>query len=116
VSYEELQPISRDEAERALSSDDPDAICRALVRAALFDEDWTWVEQWCLRMAGDARPQVRGCAVTSLGHLARTHGVLHLEDVVPVLENLAADPDMGGRAEDALGDIRMFTGSERDEP
>ncbi|GAF51523.1 hypothetical protein [Rhodococcus wratislaviensis] len=113
--YDELQPISRHETERLLASDDPEAVCRALVSAALFEEDWQWVESVCVRMANDPRPSVRGCAVTGLGHLARIHGVLDLDVVVPLLERLVADPKIGGRAEDALGDIRIFTTDERDE-
>jgi hypothetical protein len=47
--------------------------------------------------------------VTALGHLARIHGEADLEKVLPLLEELTRDPVIGGRAEDALGDIRMFT-------
>jgi hypothetical protein len=108
VRYEQLQPISRTEAERLLSSDDAGDVCRALVSLALYEEDWSWVETLCVQMAHDPRSQVRGCAVTGIGHLARIHGVLHLQMVVPLLEALAADPKIGGRAEDALSDIRMF--------
>lgn len=108
MTYEELQPISRMEAERLLSSDDPDTVCRAIVSVALYDNDWPWVEALCIQLAHDPRPQVRGCAVTSIGHLARIHGALHLEEVLPLLEALVADPEIGGRAEDALGDIRSY--------
>jgi hypothetical protein len=89
-------------------------MCRALIRLALFDEDWRRVEALCVRMARDPRSEVRGCAVTGLGHLARIHGVLDLDEVIPLLTELAADPAMGGRAEDALDDIRMFVGTSPD--
>ena len=108
LTYEEIGPIPRPQLERDLASGDPDTVCRAVVSAALFEEDWSWVEGWCMRLARDPRPQVRGCAATSLGHLARIHGVLHLEDVLPLLEELVADAAVGGRAEDALADIRRF--------
>jgi hypothetical protein len=110
MTYEELSPIPRAEAELDMASPDADTVCGALVRAALHDSDWRWVQGWALRLARDSRPQVRGCAVTSLGHVARLHGTLDLDVVVPLLEELAGDPAIGGRVEDALDDIRMFVG------
>src|SRR5688572_19938614 len=108
MRYDEIHPIPRAEAERLMSSPEADVVCRALVSAANFDQDWRWVQGWCVRRARDPRAQVRGCAVTCLGHLARIHGVLDLDTVMPLLEELVADPAIGGRAEDALGDIQMF--------
>jgi hypothetical protein len=110
MTYEAMHPISRDEAERMAASGDANAICRAIISLALFNDDWRWVQDWCLHLAEDERSQVRGCAATSLGHLARIRGVLDLERVIPVLEELTEDHEVGGIAEDALGDIRMFIG------
>ncbi|MGP7996181.1 MAG: hypothetical protein ACLPKI_02410 [Streptosporangiaceae bacterium] len=110
MKYEAMHPISRDEAERMAASGDANDICRAIISLALFDDDWRWVQDWSLQLAVDERSQVRGCAATSLGHLARIHGVLDLDRVIPVLERLAEDHEAGGRAEDALGDIRKFAG------
>jgi hypothetical protein len=110
MKYEAIHPISRDEAERMVASGDANAICREIISLALFDDDWRWVQDWCLQLATDERTQVRGCAATSLGHLARIHGSLDLDRVIPVLEQLTEDHEVGGLAEDALGDIRMFTG------
>jgi len=36
------------------------------------------------------------------------HGKLDLEIVIPVLDSMRDDEQVGGRAEDALDDIRMF--------
>jgi len=108
MKYEELQPIPRLQAEELLASDDADTVCRTLISAALFEEDWRWVESMCLQMAHDPRPAVRGCAMTGLGHVARIHGLLNLDVVIPLLERLVSDPAIGGRAEDALDDIRRF--------
>ncbi len=108
MDYETLDPISREDTERALASGGADVVCRALVTSALHDDDWRWVQEQCRRLARDPRAQVRGCAVTSIGHLARLHGELDLDVILPLLEELVHDPEIGGRAEDALGDIRMF--------
>ena len=116
MDYDQPEPISRTEIERQIATDTAEAICPALVSAALFEGDWRWVEALCLRMARDPRPDVRACAVVSLGHLARIHGALHVDQVIPLLNELVDDPQIGGRAEDALDDIRMFIGSPQREP
>lgn len=108
MEYEPLDPISREDCERALASRDPSVVCRALVSSALHDDDWRWVQEQSRRLARDPRPQVRGCAATSIGHLARLHGLLDLDVIVPLLQELLHDPEIGGLAEDALADIRMF--------
>jgi hypothetical protein len=115
MKYEAMHPISRAEAERMAASGDANAICRAIISLALFDDDWRWVQDWCLQLAADERPRVRGCAATSLGHLARINGVLDLDRVIPVLEELTDDHEVGGLAEDALADIHMFIGKPRSE-
>ncbi len=62
----------------------------------------------CLEMTHHYDVEVRGTAVTCLGHLARLHRDLDLPLVLPTLQALRSDPGMGGRAEDALDDIRTF--------
>ena len=59
-------------------------------------------------MSEHAHPAVTGLAVTSLGHIARIHRQLDLDKVLPVLEKLRSDPEIGGRVEDALDDIRKY--------
>ncbi|MET9229390.1 hypothetical protein [Lentzea sp. NPDC003310] len=48
-------------------------------------------------------------AVTCLGHVGRIDRAV-LPEVVPRLRALLGDPQLGGRAEDALGDIESFAG------
>jgi hypothetical protein len=95
-------------AEAAFDSDDVSVICDALIRSALHDPDWAWVEEHCLVAAHHRAPEVRTVAATSLGHLARLYGTLHLDRVIPVLETLREDAAAAGTAQDALDDIRMF--------
>lgn len=108
--YREVEPIDRIEAERAFISGRPDLICDALVRVTFHDPDWQWVQRWCVHFLGFDSDEVRGLAATCLGHVARIHRTLDRELVVPMLERLTADPAIGGRAGDALDDIRQFLG------
>jgi len=107
--FEQPEPISREELKRDLSSPNPDITATALISMALYEPDWRWAESVCLSALGDdARRAVKEAALIGLGHLARIHHALHLEIVVPVVQELRNDPDLGGIAEDALQDITRF--------
>ena len=111
MDYEELGPIDREEAARELSSGEKDRVCRALIRLALHEPDPVWAQDqlvhW-LEHAPDA--WTRGVAAIGLGHVARLHGQLDRSRVLPLLEGLRDHPTIGGKVEDALGDIEQFAG------
>jgi hypothetical protein len=108
LKYEQPAPTSRVDAERALSSSSPEEVCDALLASALHDPDWRWVQEQCLRSLQHPSEDVRGLALTCLGHVARLHGRLDVERVLPALAALRAHPALAGRVEDALDDIEMF--------
>lgn len=108
LTYQEPHPISREEAEAAFASSDPERITRALVGVAFHDSDWRWVQEKCLGFARDDVAAVRQIAVTCLGHVARVHRQIDLERVLPVLGELSRDPEV--QVDDALDDIQMFAG------
>ena len=107
MNYNDPKPIERTEAEALFRSGDAAVICDAMVRAVLNDPDPVWAESVCLRFISNSNVEVRGLAATCLGHIARIHGKLDLTKVIPILNRLTKDPEVGGRAEDALDDIRM---------
>jgi hypothetical protein len=108
VKYEEPQPISREEAELALGSGNASRICSALVSIALHEPDWAWAQDRCLQFMGSPDPEVRGLAVTCIGHIARIHRMLDLPVVEAALKAGLSDPDIQGRVEDAIDDIETF--------
>ena len=112
MKYEDLPPISREELEDSVAFGSEEVASRALLRMALNESDWLWTEEKCLAALEDLRPHVKAAAITSLGHLARIHGIVNRERVVPVLKSLQSDPEVGGIAEDALDDILLFTSSQ----
>lgn len=109
---DDVKPITQTEAEAGLASGMPDKICDALIRITYHDPDWRWVQDTCIELANHSDPQVSGLAVTCLGHLARIHGVLDLEKVLPTLRKLRAHPKISGRVADALDDIKMYLESD----
>jgi hypothetical protein len=108
MKYEEVLPITREEAEASLRGGDLEAICRDLVRAAYFVPDWEWVEGWCLTFTVSKDLELRQIAATCLGHIARVHHKIHAEKVVPVLKAMMEDPTLAGIAADALGDVEQY--------
>ena len=106
--YEEIGPLSREQAEAAFASGDGPRIGRALLSLALNGKDWEYAESRCLDFITHPDVWVRRNACTSLGHLARLHGALHLDRVFPALLAARSDPETSGYAEDALSDIQVF--------
>ena len=106
--WKNVEPISHQEAQNKLAGKNVDDICDVLVRLAFHDPDRNWVQNECLRYLGHSEVNVRGVAATCLGHLARIHGTLDRHKVLPALEALANDPQIGGRIQDAIDDIKKF--------
>ena len=100
--------MSHAELYAALSSPATERAAAAVISVGLHEPDWRWAEQVCLDVLKDARQEVRAAGVTSLGHIARVHGQITLPVVIRALESLLTDPLLGGIAEDALEDIRLF--------
>ena len=106
--YQDVVPLSREEAAAAFATDEDAKVSEALVSITFHDPDWRWVQAHCLHFARHPSAAIRAVAATCLGHLARIHGLLDRDSVLPVLSQLAGDRETQGRAEDALEDIRRF--------
>ena len=109
--YQEALPINREDAEMAFSSGVSEEICDALLRITFNDSDWHWVQEKCLYFINSHSSDVRGLAITCLGHLARIHRKLDLKKVLPLLKNLQNDSQVSGRVEDVFDDIKTFVDS-----
>ena len=106
MHYEKINPLSRQEAETIFKQGDAEAIIDALLSVTFHEKDWQWVQSSCLKFLEYPDKNVRAVAATCLGHLARIHGTIDVA-VVPALEAHLSDPEVGGRASDALDDIAM---------
>jgi hypothetical protein len=71
MRFEEVTPITREEAEDSFASADLWRIRDALVRAAFFDPDWRWVQNKCIDFSSHPDATVRIVVATCLGHVAR---------------------------------------------
>ena len=112
MKYERIEPIDKTRAKKLLANGDRDAICRALVSVAMFEDDREWAQAQCLKFARHDDSFVRGVAATGLAHIARIHGAIDENEVVPVVRELLhdSDPETRGKAQDALSDFSTFLG------
>ena len=93
-----------------IKSDETDKIADALLSLAFYDEDWMFVENLCIEFSSHSDSKVRGIAILCFGHLARIHGQLHIEKVMPIINKALIDKDnfIRGHAYDAKDDINTF--------
>lgn len=110
MTYEELEPIARSDFQIEMASGDTYRMCTALVRAALYDSDRPWLEDLLATYLRHPEVAVRTVAATCTGHVARLHGEIDLERLVPLLRALESSEETLGAAQDALSDIDVFIG------
>ncbi|MFD4639282.1 hypothetical protein ACFWN2_18330 [Lentzea sp. NPDC058436] len=80
---------------------------QAMLALVRHDPERAQLQRILLGVVDGADRQLAQLAVTCLGHVGRIDRVV-LPEVVPRLRALLGDPQLGGRAEDALGDIGHF--------
>lgn len=108
VYLEEINPMSRRYAEAIFQQDNAEKIEEALLRVTFHDEDWRWVQTYCLQFLAHPNKDVRAIAAVCLGHLACIHGTLDTAIVVSALKAQLTNTDVARKASDALDDIAMF--------
>lgn len=106
--YRWSAPLGRDDLERARADRDVPTIREATIALALTVPDRQWMERQLVELMRDADGSVRSIAALAVGHLARVHGQIDLELLMPVLQDLLEDSEAGGNAADALDDIVTF--------
>jgi hypothetical protein len=107
-SYEDVAPVTKDEAGVAVESHDTHRIVHAMLGVTFYDSDWEWVQEWCLRFLESTDRDVRNTAITCLGHLARIHKKINKTKVMSALRSHLQDAGNEGRIEDAIDDIELF--------
>ena len=93
-----------------IKSDETDRIVDALLSLAFYEDNWMSVENLCIGHSSHTDSKVRGIAILCFGHLARIHGQLHIEKVMPIINKALIDKDdfIRGHAYDAKDDINTF--------
>ncbi|MCG8922061.1 hypothetical protein [Lentzea sp. CC55] len=80
---------------------------QAMLALVRHDPEREQLQRVLLDVVSGSDRDLAQLAVTCLGHVGRIDREV-LPEVVPALRELLGDPQLGGRAEDALGDIEHF--------
>lgn len=108
MRYEEIPQLAQSQIARQLCEMDEKKVAIAILSSALYGTDPEWTEARCVELLTHESKVIRAAALTSIGHNCRIHRRLHNRRTLAVLYVLRGDPELGGRADDALDDIRMF--------
>lgn len=109
MRYEEPERFERGDIARAQVSGDAGEVCSVLIGLVFHDGDWKWLQDTCLALLDHDAEEVRACAATGLGHIARIHGNIEKDAVTHALEQMRMDSQTAGAAENALEDIHIFS-------
>lgn len=108
--YNEVQKLDLKNVMSELNSGEVQRIVNALLGLAFHDEDWKGVQDLCIQYSNHPHYNVKGIAILCFGHLARIHGKLETEKVLPIVKKALRDSNdfVVGHANSALGDIQFF--------
>ncbi|TQN32834.1 hypothetical protein FHX37_2818 [Haloactinospora alba] len=109
MRYEEPERFEREDLARAQMSGDAGEVCSVLIGLVFHDGDWKWLQDTCLGLMDHDAGEVRTCAVTGMGHIARMYGNIEKDVVTHALERMRMDSKTAGAAENALEDIHIFS-------
>ncbi|MFK0314449.1 hypothetical protein ACIQUF_24870 [Pseudomonas sp. NPDC090233] len=97
--------------EEQLRSDDKEMIISALLYGCYNVQSPRWIQEQCVALIdNDKNLDIQGLAVTCLGHVARMHKAVDWQLIMLYLQCAFQNPELTGRAQDALGDIETFVG------
>ena len=108
LEYEEILPVYRTDADKALSSNDINLIARTLMAIGLYDDDWQWVQHHALRFLTHESEIVVSAAILALAHTARVNRSIDKGVVIAALQAVAADSRYAGKVQDAFDDIEVY--------
>lgn len=100
---------SKQKLEAMLRSENTTIATDALLYLCFNIDDPEWIQVKCVEVIEKHRnDDVRGLALTCIGHVARMHKVINKTLVIPVLLEKLKHSRLSGRAQDALDDIDVF--------
>ena len=110
--YKQPAVWSHEAVEQALQANDSEVLLQAVVGIAMYDADWQYAQDLCVRLSSHSHFNVRGNAVLGFGHIARVHGRLDRALVQPIIVAALQDPDeyVRGHGHDAIDDTSHFLG------
>jgi hypothetical protein len=112
VRYKACSYEGREAVQQALARNMPDELGRVVIGVGLCQDDPSWAEAFCIRLAEHQDAYDRGNAILRFGHLARRFRRLEQSRVQPLIEAALKDPgdDVRNQADAAATDVEFFLG------
>jgi len=107
-SYDEPAYINKECYLATLDRANPTEICTATVNAVHHISDYDWLVEQFTSLLAHTESDVRGVAITCVGHLARLHEGADREELLALLTSLKDDEALSGRVQDAIDDVNTF--------
>ncbi|MEB0226961.1 hypothetical protein [Pseudomonas sp. 10S4] len=102
--------MSHNDAISLLASGSEPNVVAALVSIGLNEQDRVWAQTMCLKYLDSGTELIAASAITSLGHIARRHGELDMNAVLPAFDTAKKKfPALEATIADTLDDIEVFT-------
>jgi hypothetical protein len=110
MAAETPNPLSAEEVEQALQSNDPTKISRALLTLALHDPDWHKTQEFCLKFLEHPDDGLRGFAAECISHLIYNQHYLDVDRVRAALLRHQSEPHkyVAGKVTYALSDLDLL--------
>jgi hypothetical protein len=110
LKYEEITEWSRAAVDQALRDNDVEALLVAVIAVSMYDPEWRYAQDLCIRLSSHAHYNVRGNAVLGFGHISRVHRQLDREIVQPIIRAALRDDNayIRGQAYCAMDDTENF--------
>lgn len=106
--YRQPTAASRAVLEQARVDRDVPTIREAIIALVSAERDRQWMERQLIDLMQDVDGSVRSIAALAVGHLARLHRQMELNEIMLVLERLLKDDEARGNAANAIDDITTF--------
>lgn len=74
-----------------INSDNPDTIVKGLLTLALNADDGEFVQELMVRYTQHKNEYIRGIAILCFGHIARIHGAVNKELIIPLINDALND-------------------------
>ena len=96
----------KSKTEKLISSDDKQSVIDGINSKAY---EVPWISEKLMELSKNKDLDIAGLSLTCFGHLARLHSNIgDYDKVISLLHSKQDDPELQGRAEDALEDISLF--------
>ena len=110
IKLQDLETISMQDVNAAILRNDPAELELVSITVALSELDIDFKQSICIGLASHCDSRVRGSALVSLGHLARSYRMLDEQSIKPLIESAlcASHEYVRVCAKSAADDIHQF--------